>query len=353
MLHRTILVLIVLALLLMLEDGRVRGSDDLTEMVIGSHCSSVEEMRDLYCKVEVLYTPSKHMPPEKGEYWRSGARVRIKATSHGRWEEILIENNIQRAIASLSGNGTKGRVTATLCTADKPLTCNAWSLGLLAFYSPNSTWVPLKNLLELPHKKGVARWVKEGQADYLYLEITHDKARLELWFDPKANYLVRKLVQHMLNSDGPRNYVGVNEVTRFREITPGVYFPEEIRSSFTATDKPATGRTVTFTDIQVNKPARPDVFTLKYPKNAQMADLVEGVVYWVTEDGNKIKPVTDRNGHIQKVSLTASVPGGRRPTVTVDNPLSTTNLLMWAACAGAVILFALWLIRRRRLSVLT
>lgn len=125
------------------------------------------------------------------------------------------------------------------------------------------------------------------------------------------------------------------EVTEFREVSPGVYFPAKLVSkSYT----PLTGvfrreGTIILKDIEINRPISQSVFESNFPADVLVYDAIKQKI-WRTDDAGEIgveaqspegKALEYREG---KGLVNALLPGTKYPTVSEPESLSRWGFLI-------------------------
>jgi hypothetical protein len=132
--------------------------------------------------------------------------------------------------------------------------------------------------------------VKADGHEYCYLEIKHAAGRLELWFDPSVNYLVKKAVVHIDSPPGSKikrqRFEGV--ASSFREVAKGMFFPERV-SVENFDDNQSTRRLEReFIGVKFNEPIPADIFEVHYPPGSEVIDKISGRVKRADENGGLV-----------------------------------------------------------------
>lgn len=321
------------------------AAEDLLELVrVGNH-AALSSIRTLSCRVSDSYIPKrKESDVATGEYWRAGDVVRVRYNSEGTTQDLVLKDSVVRSVVTrLEPKGP--RKVATIMRDDRrPLCpCDAWYCGLLALPGPTKavTILTLDELLKQPHElHRVARETDAGQ-ELIYLKLSHARADLEIWFDPKVNYLVRKLV---ISFDDPQPKSGRREsrVVRFKEAAPAVYFPEEVESVVTSNGVRSDRiQRVTFSHILVNRPLPADAFDWFFPDGVTLNDLIEGKQFKADRAGNPI-------GASKTIPQITAVPvSSKQVTETREEPKPITRWLVPASAGILVLAGTLWLFRKR------
>jgi hypothetical protein len=280
----------------------------------------------------------------KAEYCRSLDAIRV------RLQDILPNKvtNTDDVLAQADrvlGLGTQvspdgSRRTSGIIRAPPLLHGDVWEKALLNFYAapdPPKTLDEFLKAHQLLRVKAVTAWGHEA----IYLELAAaDKRRFELWLDPQFNYLVRKFVIHAwLKGKEER---GEYEVATFREVAPGIYFPERINMRwFSSGEQPAGSGVRAFTDIRVNEPLPADSFEFRFPAGVEVLDTIQSKMFKVDADGNLHEMKDRRVGGIPQ--------GSDRLDPPTDQPDQPTRVISEEAGSGRTLLLmvgllVLWLI---------
>jgi len=166
--------------------------------------------------------------------------------------------------------------------------------GLL-FSGPKWAQLSFDELLEKPHKIHTVKRVTDGAREMIFVELSNETARLELWFDPAVNYLVRKKVSHALpppGSNADEQKGAESTVTRFKEVTPTLFFPEEMEVNGLTPDGRSWTTVYSFSDIQINRAVPADVFRVTLPHGIQVSDNIQNKMFQVEANGN-LRTISD------------------------------------------------------------
>ena len=166
-----------------------------------------------------------------GEYWRKGDKVRIRCQQRGEWTEFLQSDGKVTILHRPGQSGASQKPVAEIRPAlSGPLgNQDVWFLALALITGPDpGTVVTFDELLNHPHKIHEVKRVTEGGKDLVHVHLSHALSDLEFWFDPAANYLLRK---HFISALGQSTVIRSEvEVSGFREVVPAVFFPEAVVS---------------------------------------------------------------------------------------------------------------------------
>jgi hypothetical protein len=129
----------------------------------------------------------------------------------------------------------------------------------------------------------------EVKLEFGGIENGQGSAEVAIVFDPAVNFLVRKVTYDLMG--GGHSYHRELQVNQFRQVAPGVFFPERIEGHATSdTGDIANNHSSVLSEIQVNGRLPDRTFKLTYPRNVTVLDEVRGVTYKTGADGNRISP---------------------------------------------------------------
>jgi len=160
--------------------------------------------------------------------------------------------------------------------------------------------------------------------------------------------LSRAQVSYGLSADFPGKEVNRDyQVTSFKEVTRGVFFPERAESRILVDDRVVQTATATISEIYVNQALPADALRLTYPQGVTVFDRVEGTTYKAGTDGKPISPpVPDVPGYFGPSK--ANERRVRPRTETRELPGSASSWILPSALAILAIAGLLGHLRRRR-----
>lgn len=333
--------LVGLAFLCTTSSTLAESQQDLLDMALSSHRIARESIHTFFCQVSITSNAKKRLLLPRGEYWRSPDAIRIRSNRGSTVGDVLVQNS--RIMSIVKEKTPRGdNVRASVAQGNQPLgECDVWRIGLLSFFGSQGTWVTLDEVLNGKHKLKEVKRLSEGGQELIYIDLEHEKARLEIWLDPKVNYLARKMHITMTLS-GPKAR-GEHEVVRFKEAVPGIYFPEQVEARG-YTDNNLDGTTMaTFADIRINQPLQHDAFKLHYPSGVKVMDTIQGKFYTVDGDGRPVGTVKN-----MQVVQTPPLPVGVDPqTATEFEPTSATRWILPVSLGVLAMGGIAWLIRKQ------
>src|SRR5262249_11913545 len=103
--------------------------------------------------------------------------------------------------------------------------------------------------------------------------------RCEIWADGSKNYLVCKLVNHVTFKDSAKTGRLEANVVSFREVKPGIFFPDKMEHRNYSNGKEFFRLVTTLSEIRVNEKFPEGVFTINFPEGALVTDKLRGVAY--------------------------------------------------------------------------
>jgi hypothetical protein len=335
------------------------NDDELLRVVQDGHRAAIESIRTFSCRAELKFEPTQPLARQTAEYWRSGRDFRVRVKSFGSRDDecdTLVRDGVVKQYESYPWRKGESARHGLIGVRDQPFSCNPWAYGLLTFPGQTKYRVPLDELLTDAHRvQSVRRDTRDGRA-LIHLDLSHDRARLDIWFDPAVNYLARIVrVRAEPPAGGPIDSVAT--VTEFREVAPGIYFPTRVhQQSTTGGDAKSDKWAATFTDITVNKPLPPDSLTLRFPPGIMVSDLVRNGVFRTDERGEPTLPALNSRGVRYTLGTSPPVPSDYQhlvpqpASVSLEEPRSLTR---WLLPAGLVLVAVgvLLKVARRRAAV--
>jgi hypothetical protein len=220
-----------------------------------------------------------------------------------------------------------------------------WVKALVLLYGPQGDWLTFDELLNKPHRVNEVKRITENGAELIYVHLTHDRARLEVWFDPQVNYLMRRLTTHTFRagSSKARETKTESVVTRFRELAPAVFFPEQTEQR-TPSENPSAGTAITVNDFHemiVNQPVAAEVFKVRYPPGIEVRDSIQGRAYSVQRDG-ELKEIPGRT--LSKIGPLPLITESQ----TTEEPRPATRWILPVSLAILGVAGIAWVWRRSR-----
>jgi hypothetical protein len=333
-----------------LDSRSVAGSVDELEAVREGHRATVSLIRTFSCNVEIAGTSSGKPFHYTGHYSRAGHLLRATTKSEKGLQNVLVRDGITSSFSD-EPHPERGRVTGgSITTKNVPIKCDPWSFGLLTFYGADHYRVTFDDLLAQPHTLHAVRKISEGGHPLIYVDLSHKRARHEIWFDPQKNYLVSKLRSHLLDVPTMKS-CDESTVVSYSEPTPGIFFPERVDSRSIEGRK--ADRSVIFTDIVINQPLPPEAFDFHFPPGIVVADQIEGKMRQTDSDGRPILPVVDSSGRerplatIGPIASSADSPEPVRLPTRVE-PRPWTDWLFYVSALAVACLGIVWIGRKTR-----
>lgn len=219
--------------------------------------------------------------PFQIEYWRSGDRERILELSGPYGVRDIIRNpGIHRLSTFIAAQGAILPTAVVTRSDDAAVDVRPWNLGLMHLPECSKSLSELLDTVvaKVPEKRAI----NGHQCDYLDLKDEKGR-RFEVWADPSANYLVRKVVASFVRGSG--KVVEEGEVESFREIAPGVFFPVRMSRTLSINGPWLLKQDCTVTQIDMKSRFDSGVFIPKYPSGTRVTDHVDNKTYIVDAKG--------------------------------------------------------------------
>ncbi len=293
----------------------------------------------------------RRLPPHRGEYARSGQRVRVIEVDSPLGQRTILrdygaQTGQMRPQAGMSG-GVKGAAKPSAVAGP------AWTVfshldiseGYLFALPPPihpdyGAGVSLAQVVAKARNATANRELLNG-VDTVRLDISSDGEGngFQIWLDVNTNYLFRRIVN--IGPKGPRLEIQILEYT---EPKLGVFCPSRAEKIIPKVTKSI----LTISDIRVNEPIPESVFSTKLPSGTQVVNHAEGKVYEVNQSGRPEKVV---GRIIEPPPTNASEPeAGTAPTpLLADEPkaFSWSRIVLAASVAFAVAGGVIWYRRRK------
>lgn len=226
-----------------------------------------------------------------GRFWQSGSTYRLihPKEGDGTTADYVIRNG---RILFLNKGGSLPYPVLGLVTP-RPVDGvggEMWQWLLFSHWGwvppPGASFYPFYDIIEHAHAIRTAeRLHPPGNA--IHIDLTHNGGRLEFWFDPKVNYLIRKSV---MIPAGDKTLRWEDEVIEFVEGAPAVFVPSIIEyRCFVKGTLRAVLRTI-LSDVKVNKPLSKDALRLPGIAGMECLDIDREVRFNVDADGNPVGP---------------------------------------------------------------
>lgn len=265
------------------------AQDELLDFLRQAHRASVESIHTFSCRAKwggdqsISGTPGTFA--KEGEYYRSGNTIRSREVVDQFVVDVLIEGGICRSMQRDMKKASPS--TGAIAPAKYPLPgCDVWQGALFSF--PGST-ENLDELLARPNVrvKSVVRKTGQG-ADEITIMLSEKTNEMQIVFDGKANYLVRKHILWLQGRSGTKRLE--DEILSFKEIKASIYFPEKVVQRYFYNNNLAIQSFQTFSDIRVNEPIPSSRLRLDFPPDMLVTDGINDKVYKVSRDGQSFEP---------------------------------------------------------------
>lgn len=260
----------------------------LAQEAFDGHRASREAIVTLACGVTLSRIPT--LGSARGEYWWTHNASRARCLAAESTSDWLRKANLLRSCVRRTDS--QGRVK-TVCqirdAEERPLgDCDPWLYGMFKFGTGEGSGIQtVDDLLDRGAEVRNAARDKQGGIDLVRVTLANAKLQLDLWFDPAANYLIRKADYAKAGS----SFRSISEVVQFREVVPGIFFPERVSARFTAPGPEKAGYDVVFHAVKINRAIATSVFELDFPAGAVVADGTKGVFYTADASGRPVGKV--------------------------------------------------------------
>jgi hypothetical protein len=349
--HRVPVVLVV-STCLTADVATAANDQALLQLTLEAHRATAQSFQSFYCKysTKINVLAVGYSGEEKGEYWRTldGARIRSmdeQGPAGRQAATIWISGSRRTTLTEATNSSGKRSANVSVSPQGELAADTIWAKALFAFTGPQAEIHTLDGLLRQPHRlRSIAHVMNEGR-DLIHLDLSHAKARLEFWFDPTVNFLVRKYVIHGEKESSGKTQEWHTTVTSFREVGSGQFFPERIESRVLHDGETVVQATTAFTEMRLDARITPADLKPKYPAGVEILDSVEGKVFITDAKGvPKVAP----GKHLAIVGPMPASASREVMTQTLEEPGS---IIAWIApiSVGILLLAGIgYLLRRYR-----
>ncbi len=288
---------------------------------------------------------------ERGEYWRLGDKVRVRQAVPNASNTWLLDSRVVR-VDDMDNSTNRRSVSGTIAPRIGHSADTVWGLAMFVFTSPNHEFHTFDALLtRVPSVRGAKRVTLEGR-DYAYVEVKHEVCRLELWFDPSVNYLVKKVIAHIDRPAGSKvkkqRLEGI--ATGFKEVARGLYFPERVVVESFDDDVSVHRTEREFMAVKFNEPIPDEIFEVRYPPGAEISDTLSGRVVRADEQGRLMEIPGPRGELARGRPLETASSAGSKERQTESEPIPTSRWILPASLCllFVVVLFSVVRLVRQR-----
>lgn len=342
---------------LLVGNGAVDGADDPEQLLATArdgNRAAIQSVRTMECRYErvpwgdtTLEEAKKWIRLDSGRFWRSGATYRLFETREhvdGNSRDYVVRDGRMLFLR-------KGRMPQPSLgwEAIQPVDGTGGEMWQYLLFSHwgwiSPSFYTLEEILQHRHTLRSAERLPPP-SNQIHVELKHDGVtRQEFWFDPKANYLVRKSVMVPAKDS---SYRWEDEVIEFAEPAPGVFVPTTIETrSYLKGNLRVVVRTH-ITELKVNHVMPASALRLPGIAGMECIDYDRDVQFKVDADGNAVGPE-------KSVKVTRGAPpDASKSAPGYDSPVPSqppTPWWVWVLIASGVVLVSglvLGIVRRRR-----
>jgi hypothetical protein len=315
--------------------------------LIQYHKASVDAVQTFHCKFKSINRDKNGQPSNfqfmSGEYWRGPEGTRYKWIDKAKTGEGVSRDG--RSVSLITNREQQKPSFFGSIVEDKgiPQTSDPWHRAMFEFTKGLSGTQPF----DVRRKDWTGKFHALTRSDkntILYEENSLSGSLYRYHFSTQFNYLIEKFEGNHTELDGsPGKYVG--EIKKFRQVQPGVYFPEEVMYSWSKNGEVYSTEHFFFTDITVNGKLPVDIFEIKHPPTTYVQDLINHIEYTVGPNGEK--------HNSRPYNPTPPPPSGdasaKPGTETKEEPTPWTWWLLPASLAVLFVALVLWAFRKYRL----
>lgn len=261
----------------------VAANDMTLQMVVSANRQTRESLHSVHATGAFTYStaqPAIEGIPQRqlsGEYWRKGDWVRTRDDFPDQKKESLVRDGRIEAITHELRDGRTLRSAGVIRNDEHDTFFDLWEWSLLSHGRDAVGRNTVDAIFSQPGARLIARETPVRGHPCVVLETRVRSATVRGYFDPRLNYLARKL-----EIEVPSSIRVVREVTRFRGIAPGLSFPDEMSMTTITNDQPGAReitKTLTLRTLSVNQKLADDVFQLTIPPGTLVANYLRGTTY--------------------------------------------------------------------------
>ncbi len=344
----------------------IRAQDLLAEVRAGNK-SALDSIRTLFCRmtVETPVSPVNRSETSPVDYWQSGDSVRIRFEDAFQGTDTVRHNDISRTSFITLRPASEQRSVFSIRALQPEQShgrFDPYGSGLLRLFGTKAAPLMLEEILSQSHKiKKITRQHDAG-GECIVLEMSvkfdaQSTGNFEIWFDPKVNYLARKLIGDFTGPPDRPKVRRESQVLRFVEAAPGIYFPVEAETKFINNDKLTQHDIVTFSDIRINQPLPAGIFELPIPPNTKVLDAIQDREYEVDASGKEFGPSRPLAKGMPGLAGKSGQPPGNLAApapiaqgATTKEPEPVTRWILYGLLILLAIAAGIWYVRRLRAS---
>jgi hypothetical protein len=229
--------------------------------------AQVDLIQTFHCRVvnENDFTPLSGNPSStkrEGEFWFVPGQIKAKISDGKFLKEYTWKKSILRLFSTTTEPGTNNPLYSAHSSSTPTRhidTIDPFIAGILVVTPPESVkGTPLSQVLNESVVVKKIEKITEAKETYILLTLNFKPSSeigrkndwtVELYFDPSANYLIKKAV-YMVNKTG---FKRIEEVTYFKEHAKGIFFPESIINRGFSGERKYRSTYTKFTDVTINK----------------------------------------------------------------------------------------------------
>lgn len=308
--------------------------------------AAIESIRTMECRFErVLWdnTAAEHANKDfqmwMGRYWRQGDAFRVfYNVGDGSSKNYVVRDGVLMGLRTFPAPYSPILHRTNTAPIDG-VGGFVWEWLLFSHWGwlspPDLGNYPLWDILDHPHRiRAAERLPMPGNE--IRLELTNPGARLELWLDPKVNYLVRKTITFpAANEKSGKNIKWEHEVIEFNEAAKGVFIPIVIQHRCYHHDQLHSVVRTRITDLKVNHNMPATALRIPGIAGMECSDMTRDVKYKVDADGRQVGPAVS-----EKVPEINPKPSDAPPG-TYSSPEPSRPPMPWWRWLLSVSLFAL------------
>jgi|GEM_PF-3414200 len=273
-------------------------NDSKLNNIIDSHASSVSACNQISFKFTFVNPRLK----ANGNYQKNGSDYLLNfnladgsktliASSNGQWKGFFTRKAGGKSILDGLIQADDGNVVTD---------CDPFNYNLLKFYGQTKFRCYLTEMLGSKSTVKYIGKIEIKNKEFEQIQVSHERAVLDIYFDPVANYLVKRVVSKSKLSGGDNKNPVIQEVEDFIEVGPGIFFPAKVKCYNPKTNE--QNWMITFKEININQGASTKKYDFKFPPNILVMDKIKGGVFLTDSNGDPNLPAKNKRGEIIKLA---------------------------------------------------
>lgn len=270
------------------------------EDLLNRHKVSRSLAESASCTIAVKFGKAGGVIPEsgRGTFWASNNMVKALGKENGKDFIYVWKNSVKTSLLTKTGGqrGIEYGASRISTLSSHMSNIDPWVRGLLSIPPPESpAGLKIEQLIEKCSNRDQMQVLKESNEGLLKIKMhfnelaieNRDPWEMEVYFDPKVNYLISKVVYTRTGD----NFKRTEETVAFKEVHLGVFFPEKTSTISESGGKVTHQGESVITSIKLNPELDSDFFKIQFPSGIFLADNLTKTYYQINEEGDPISKI--------------------------------------------------------------